>query len=144
MKTFCHRTEHGDANASRDAVLNQFFAFFALGEYVMEEITDVHEPGCPPEYFNIPVPVGDPWFDREGSGTIVIPYLRSRYQTANSGFSPNHPREQLNGVTSFLDGSVIYGSERTWSDQLRLRKESCPDRSTDHIFADQVQTIRSL
>ena len=103
----------------------------------MQDITDVEEPGCPPEFFNILVPSGDPWFDPQGRGTITIPYQRSRYQTSNSGYSPNHPREQLNSVTSYLDGSAIYGRDKTWSNQLRLLKDSCPER-TNNIIAAEV------
>ena len=109
----------------------------------MQEISDVMEPGCPPEYFNIPIPSGDPWFDPGQSGTITIPYKRSRYQTSNSGYSPNHPREQLNGVTSFIDGSAIYGSDRAWANQLRLSKNSCPQRNSNHIFVNEVKLVTS-
>ena len=104
----------------------------------MQEIAGDEVPGCPPEYFNIPVPIGDSTFDPKDSGTISIPFERTQYQTSSSGYSPNHPREQLNSVTSYLDGSAIYGRDKTWSDQLRLRAMKCPDRSTENILADQV------
>ena len=104
----------------------------------MQEIAEDEVPGCPPEYFNIAVPFGDSTFDPDNSGTISIPYQRAQYQTSNSGYSPNHPREQLNSVTSYLDGSAIYGRDKTWSDQLRLRATKCPGRSKKNILADKV------
>ncbi|XP_013929033.1 PREDICTED: dual oxidase 1-like, partial [Thamnophis sirtalis] len=38
---------------------------------------------------------------------------------AGTGRSPNNPREMINGVTGWLDGSAIYGSSHVWSDSLR-------------------------
>lgn len=109
---------------------------------MLQEISGEQAPGCPPEYFNIPVPVGDPTFDFQGSGTVSIPYQRADYETSNSGYSPNHPREQLNPVTSYLDGSSIYGRDKTWSDQLRLFQTTCNSRTLNNIFADSVTTSK--
>jgi len=109
------------------------------GVHVMHEISDVERPGCPPENFDIDVPVGDPVFDAQRLGTIKIPYHRSRYNDANSGYSPNCPRNQLNEATSFIDGSSIYGSSKAWAESLRVRKSYCERRTaTSHMFASQV------
>ena len=59
---------------------------------------DAQRPGCPPEYFNIPIPKGDLLYDEKGQGDIVIPFLRSRYEQSNTGYNPNNPRQQVNNI----------------------------------------------
>jgi len=60
----------------------------------VEEILDAQRAGCPPEYFNIPIPKGHSLFDPEEKGGRELPFLRSRYDM-RTGFSPNAPREQV-------------------------------------------------
>ncbi|XP_036145613.1 dual oxidase 2 [Monomorium pharaonis] len=47
-----------------------------------------------------------------------MPILRTRYDH-RTGHSPNNPRQQLNEITPFLDGGLIYGTSKAWSDVLR-------------------------
>jgi peroxidase len=54
----------------------------------------------------IPVPPGDPFFDPLGQGSQVIPFHRSVYAPA----SATTPRQQLNLITAYIDGSTVYGS----------------------------------
>lgn len=68
------------------------------GQQVVEEILDAQRPGCPPEYFNIPIPTGDPLYDPNSTGTVEIPLLRNRYNQAITGFSPNFPRQQVSYI----------------------------------------------
>jgi peroxidase len=63
------------------------------------------------EAFNIVVPAGDPVF----SDGAIIPMNRTLYDTVVPGTS----RQQLNQVTSFLDGSMIYGSDSARALELR-------------------------
>uniref|UniRef100_H2ZL35 NAD(P)H oxidase (H2O2-forming) n=1 Tax=Ciona savignyi TaxID=51511 RepID=H2ZL35_CIOSA len=112
---------------------NKTALFLYFGEHVMQDILDTTRPGCPPEYFNVQLN-NDATFD-----VSEMPYERSRYQTSNSGYSPNHPREQVNEVTSYLDGSQIYGHTKAWSDNLRLLKKTCAGRTTtSNLFSSQV------
>ena len=64
------------------------------GQQLVEEMLDAQGSGCPPEYFNIPIPEGHPLFDPNGEGGREIPFLRGRYD-ARTGHAPNAPREQV-------------------------------------------------
>ena len=60
----------------------------------MEEIVDAQRPGCPIEYFNIPVPKGHTNFDPEAKGDMEMTFKRTRYDQ-RTGYSPNNPRQQV-------------------------------------------------
>ena len=64
------------------------------GQQLVEEILDAQRSGCPPEYFNIPIPKGHPLFDPDGHGGRELPFLRTRY-SMYTGESPHAPREQV-------------------------------------------------
>ncbi len=67
----------------------------------------------PPEAFDISVPTGDASFDPTGSGTQVIPLNRSYYNLVKG------VREQVNGITAFIDASQVYGSDARRAEALR-------------------------
>lgn len=69
------------------------------------------------EPFPIMVPAGDPAFDPSGSGTRTIPLTRSMAQAPTQATTGR--REQLNVLTSFLDGSMVYGSDDVRANNLR-------------------------
>ncbi|NXO94061.1 DUOX2 oxidase, partial [Certhia brachydactyla] len=94
-------------------VLAVFFGF-----HVLLDILGTEKPGCPAEFLNIHIPSGDPVFDPAGTGDVVLPFQRIRW-AAETGQSPNNPREQTNEMTGWLDGSSIYGPSHSWSDALR-------------------------
>ncbi|MGE3817830.1 MAG: peroxidase family protein [Isosphaeraceae bacterium] len=68
------------------------------------------------ESFPIGVPQGDPWFDPAGTGASTIRLTRSAFDPATGVSSP---REQVNMVTAWLDGSMVYGSDATTAAALR-------------------------
>uniref|UniRef100_A0A3B3ZS71 Uncharacterized protein n=1 Tax=Periophthalmus magnuspinnatus TaxID=409849 RepID=A0A3B3ZS71_9GOBI len=103
----------GLPSTRNQTVLSLFF-----GYHVTFEIFDSRNPGCPPEFMNIPVPKGDPIFDPSSTGKVLLPYQRTQY-AEETGQSPSNPRIQLNLVSAWIDGSSIYGHSSSWSDSLR-------------------------
>lgn len=91
-----------------------FLVFF--GQQVVEEILDAQRSGCPPEYFNIPIPENHEY---RNIGAAAMPFLRTRYDV-RTGNSPNNPRRQINEITPWIDGGLTYGTSKTWADTLRL------------------------
>ncbi|XP_074863285.1 dual oxidase 1-like [Carettochelys insculpta] len=107
------RGPSGRPSLANRTVLGVFFGF-----HVLAEILSVEKPGCPAEFINIHIPKGDPVFDPANTGDVVLPLQRSKW-AVETGQSPNNPREQINMVTGWLDGSAIYGPSHSWSDALR-------------------------
>uniref|UniRef100_H2Q9C8 NAD(P)H oxidase (H2O2-forming) n=1 Tax=Pan troglodytes TaxID=9598 RepID=H2Q9C8_PANTR len=103
----------GLASLRNRTVLGVFF-----GYHVLSDLVSVETPGCPAEFLNIRIPPGDPMFDPDQHGDVVLPFQRSRWDP-ETGRSPSNPRDPANQVTGWLDGSAIYGSSHSWSDALR-------------------------
>jgi hypothetical protein len=68
------------------------------------------------EDFDIAVPSGDPYFDPNGTGLVRIFFDRSAF---DAGTGVTTPRQQVNLVTSFIDASMIYGSDSARAAWLR-------------------------
>ncbi|KAF2344349.1 hypothetical protein FHG87_024895, partial [Trinorchestia longiramus] len=88
--TVSENTMNGSSGQLSNGGKTALLVFF--GQQVVEEILDAQRPGCPPEYFNIPVPEGHP-YSTEHPRLDVLPLLRTRYD-ANTGYSPGNPRQQ--------------------------------------------------
>ncbi|CAL4074334.1 unnamed protein product [Meganyctiphanes norvegica] len=91
-------------------------AFF--GQVVSFEILQASEPGCPIEMHNIEIDKCDTTYDANCSGPLNMPFQRSGYDVS-TGQSPNNPREQLNYVTSWLDGGFVYSISEARINMLR-------------------------
>ncbi|XP_022378029.1 dual oxidase 2 [Enhydra lutris kenyoni] len=94
----------GQPSRRNRTVLGVFF-----GYHVLSDLVSVETPGCPAEFLNIHIPPGDPVFDPDRRGDVVLPFQRSRWDP-ETGRSPSNPRDLTNDVTGWLDGSAIYGS----------------------------------
>lgn len=75
------------------------------------------------EQADIIVPAGDPWFDPESTGTQIIPFSRALFDP-ETGTSADNPREQENEISSWLDGSMVYGSDDERAIALRVGADS--------------------
>ncbi|XP_069121720.1 dual oxidase-like [Argopecten irradians] len=107
--------ESGGSSLNRSAL----FAFF--GQLVDFELTDVDDTTCPVELMSIPVPRCDPDYDPQCSGTVSMPYERAAYDK-KSGQTPNSPRQQINGATSYIDAGFVYGTNTVRTAFLRKDK----------------------
>lgn len=74
---------------------------------------DLSPHASPSEYFPIKVPQGDLQFDPFNEWGKIIPLERSQY-TIEDGV-----RQQVNVITSYIDGSMVYGSSHEKAIELR-------------------------
>ena len=86
--------------------------FWQWGQFIDHDITEtpILDPAEP---FPISVPLADPWFDPAGTGVETIDFSRS-FPVRVGGV-----REQLNGITAWMDGSQVYGSDTERAAALR-------------------------
>ena len=89
---------------------------YAWGQFVDHDLDLTTANSATPQ--NISVPTGDPVFDPLSTGTAVIPFNRAN-TIAGTGTSKSNPLQQPNLITSFLDGSMVYGSDPTRAAALR-------------------------
>ncbi|MGD9723015.1 MAG: peroxidase family protein [Pirellulales bacterium] len=102
-----------DGEFLNDRELSAFV--YAWGQFIDHDL-DLTTNGVRRESFPIAVPTGDPHFDPFGTGTATIGLNRSNYDPQTGD---NDPRQQINDVTAYLDGSMIYGSDATRAAALR-------------------------
>lgn len=72
---------------------------------------------------NIAIPSGDIFFDPDGTGTVEMGFNRALFDP-DTGITAANPREQENEITSWIDGSMIYGSDATRNIALRVSADS--------------------
>lgn len=70
--------------------------------------------GDPRKLSFLEIPEDDPYFDQ----STIIPLSRSM-SIPGTGTDPSNPLQYSNAVTSFIDGSMVYGSDQERADWLR-------------------------
>lgn len=108
-------------NAQEDLIpntLNTSDYIWQWGQFLDHDI-DFTDGATPAEPADIEVPAGDPFFDPFDTGTALITFNRSVYNTS-TGTGIGNPRQQLNKITAWIDASNVYGSDVTRADTLRL------------------------
>ena len=88
---------------------------YVFGQFLDHDITRTIETTGDSQ--PITVPAGDPQFDPTSSGTVTIPFTRSTF--AEKSNKATSVRQQNNWVTSFIDGSQVYGSDADRARALR-------------------------
>ncbi|MFK8028257.1 MAG: peroxidase family protein [Gammaproteobacteria bacterium] len=82
------------------------------GQFLDHDI-DITDGASPEELVPITIPTGDPQFDPDQLGNVVMNFNRSIYEPGSN------PRQQLNEITGWIDASNVYGSDEERAIALR-------------------------
>lgn len=107
-------------NDQGESIVNKFHTtdfLWQWGQFLDHDI-DLTDAADPVEPAFIDVPPGDPFFDHNSAGQMIIPFNRSIYDD-KSGTDKTNPRQQLNEITGWIDASNVYGSDLQRAAELR-------------------------
>lgn len=115
-----------------------------FGQFIDHDIS--LNPDSEGEEMSIPIPPGDEYFDPENSGTKEFRINRGMYNH-ETGTEPGNPRQQVNMITAFIDGSAMYGSNDEVANWLRSYEEGrlktsagdfLPFNTTDGAYSSSI------
>lgn len=109
--------EIGDQQTTEPNDRNLTDTTWIWGQFLDHDIS-ISEGATQAEPANIPVPLGDTYFDPTATGDVELGFNRTVYDP-ETGDAESNPRQQINQITSFIDGSMIYGSDLERAVELR-------------------------
>ncbi len=110
-------SDTGGEDTRSDRGLSAFI--YVWGQFIDHDIgLTIDQEGEDAEVLGIPVPQGDASFDPFGTGDAELELVRSQFDTS-TGTSTENPRQQVSEITSYVDGSMVYGSDQETADSLR-------------------------
>ncbi|MBK8501861.1 MAG: hypothetical protein IPL46_06430 [Saprospiraceae bacterium] len=112
-------------------VLNLSAYAWGWGQFIDHDIT--LSPDHVSERLDISIPAFDAYFDPTGTGQKLMPMFRSDY-VKGTGTSRANPRAYYNGITAYIDGSAVYGSDEQRAFWLRSFKDGKLKVSTGDLL----------
>ena len=103
------------AQAEGESIPNSFGTsdfLWQWGQFIDHDLdlTDgVEDGGVNARANDILIPAGDPFFDPQGTGQVVISFNRARF-ISGTGTDQSNPRQQENEITAWIDASHVYGA----------------------------------
>jgi len=102
--------------------------FWVIGQFADHDL-DLTPTGS--ESLNISVPTGDEYFDPHSTGTVIIPFNRSK---TVSGSGITTPREHFTEISYELDCTNVYGSDLARANWLRTFRDGLLKSSQDNLL----------
>ena len=103
--------------------------FWLWGQFLDHDIT--LSPEKKGDHADIKIPTGDRFFDPQGTGTQTIKFERTEGITNENG-----EKTYKNAITSYIDGSNIYGSDKETADKLRSFEGGKLISSSDNLLPE--------
>ncbi len=88
------------------------------GQFLDHDLSLGDEVASADRSFDIKIPAGDSYFDPAGNGDKTMHFNRA-LSDAETGTDLANPRQQVNEITSWIDGSMVYGSSDERATALR-------------------------
>ncbi|MFK7947027.1 MAG: peroxidase family protein [Saprospiraceae bacterium] len=121
---------HQDSFMANEKGLSDFV--WTWGQFLDHDIM-LSISATPAEIIPIQVPLCDPEFDPNCTGTVTIPLRRAEYDPA-TGTSVANPRTHVNRTTSYIDASAVYGTEPFRLAWMRTYQDGRMKTSIDNLL----------